>query len=127
MEWYSALNKPAFTPPGWVFGPAWTALYIMMAVAAILVWRRGWHTPGVRLGLVLFAVQLVLNLSWSPVFFGLHQLGWSVVIILALLAAIIATTIVFFRVSAAAGALFVPYLLWVSFATVLNITIWRMN
>lgn len=127
MEWYSALNKPAFTPPGWVFGPAWTALYIMMAVAAILVWRRGWDTPGVRLALVLFAVQLALNLSWSPVFFGLHQLGWSVVIILALLAAIIATTVAFFRVSTIAGLLFVPYLLWVSFATVLNITIWRMN
>ncbi len=122
-----ALNKPAFTPPGWLFGPVWTVLYIMMAVAAILVWRRGWDTPGVRLALVLFAVQLALNLSWSPVFFGLHQLGWSVVIILALLAAIIATTVAFFRVSTIAGILFVPYLLWVSFATVLNITIWRIN
>lgn len=127
MEWYEALNKPSFTPPGWVFGPAWTVLYIMMAAAAIIIFRQGWNSEGVRLGLLLFAIQLALNLSWSPVFFGLHEITWSVVIIIALWLAIGATTIVFFRISTLAGLLFVPYWLWVSFASVLNISIWRMN
>jgi tryptophan-rich sensory protein len=127
VEWYETLNKPSFTPPGWIFGPVWTVLYIMMAVAAIIVFRKGLSSEGVRLGLVLFAIQLALNLSWPPVYFGLHLLGWSVVIIIALWVAIGATTIVFFRISTLAGALMIPYWLWVSFASVLNISIWYMN
>ena len=125
-EWYAALHKPPWNPPGWIFGPVWTVLYTLMAVAAWLVWRRGgWRTQRGPLGLYL--VQLGLNAAWSPLFFGLQQPGWALLDILLLLAAIIATMVAFARVQRLPGWLLVPYLLWVAFATALNFTLWRMN
>ncbi len=124
--WYEQLNKPTFTPPGAVFGPVWTVLYILMAVAAWLVMRR---TGQVRVApaLVLFLAQLGLNGSWSAVFFGLHSPGDAFVVIVALWLAILATLVAFWRVSAWAGVLLLPYLAWVSFASVLNYSLWRLN
>jgi len=125
-DWYQTLSKPAWTPPDWVFGPVWTTLYFLMALAAWLVWRRtGWSTG--RTALVLFALQLVLNAAWSPLFFSLHSPGIALVDIILLWAAIAATLWSFGRISALAASLFVPYLMWVSYATALNWAIWRMN
>ena len=124
--WYRGLTQPAVTPPGWLFGPVWSALYLMMGIAAWLVWRRG-PAPGVGAALVLFAAQLVLNAIWTPVFFGLQNPGGALVIIGLLWLAIVATTVVFWRQSRAAGVLLIPYLLWVSFATYLNYSIATLN
>jgi tryptophan-rich sensory protein len=124
--WYATLRKPAFNPPGWVFGPVWTTLYVMMGVAVWLVWRQaGW--AGARVALVLFAIQLVLNTAWSFLFFGFHRPGLAFLEIVVLWAAILATLVAFWQVRPLAGLLLVPYLLWVSFASVLNFAIWRLN
>ena len=125
-EWYAALRKPSWNPPAWIFGPVWTALYLMMAIAAWLVWRRGgWAVQ--RRPLTLYLVQLALNAAWTPLFFGLKMPGAAFAEILLLLAAIVATATAFHRVSKAGAALLVPYLAWVSFATFLNFTLWRLN
>jgi tryptophan-rich sensory protein len=122
--WYRTLAKPTWNPPDWVFGPVWTTLYVMMAVAAWLAWRvTGWRSAG----LGLFAFQLVLNIAWSWVFFGMHQVGWACIEIVFLWLAIAATTIAFFQRARLAGWLMLPYLVWVTFASVLNFAIWRMN
>lgn len=123
--WYQTLDKPAWNPPNSVFGPVWTTLFILMAIAAWLVWKRGGSNA--RRPLTLFAAQLVLNVGWSWVFFGMHQPGWAFVEIVVLWTALLATVIGFFRCSAPAGWLLVPYLAWVSFAAALNFTIWRLN
>jgi translocator protein len=124
--WYAALRKPSWNPPNWVFGPVWSLLYLMMAVAAWQVWRTaGW--PGARPALGLFAVQLLLNVGWSVVFFGLHRPGWAFAEIVVLWCAILATLLAFRAVSPVAALLLVPYLLWVSFASALNLAIWRLN
>lgn len=125
-DWYPALRKPPWTPPNWVFGPAWTTLYTLMALAAWLVWRRG-RTPTRRTALGLFAVQLVLNAAWSGLFFTLRSPGIAFAEILLLWCAILATLWSFGRVSTLAAGLFVPYLVWVTYAAALNGTIWRMN
>ncbi|WP_458204865.1 TspO/MBR family protein [Haladaptatus sp. NG-SE-30] len=120
--WYPTLSKPAFTPPSWVFGPVWTTLYLLMGVALFLVWRRG-----SRVALAIFAVQLALNAAWTLVFFGMRWPAGGLVVILALLVAIVATMVAFARVDRRATLLLVPYLLWVSFATLLNYELWRLN
>jgi len=122
-NWYAGLTKPSWTPPGSLFGPVWSALYLSMAVAAWLVWRKG----DAVMSMVLFAVQLSFNAAWSWLFFGLHSPGLGFVDIVLLWVAIVGTTIVFWRRSLVAGLLFVPYLAWVSFAAVLNFAIWRLN
>jgi len=125
-EWYPTLRQPAWTPPPWVFGPVWTALYAMMAVAAWLVWRKdGW--AGARAALGLFAAQLALNAAWTPLFFGLHAVGAAMLDLAVLWVAIAATTAAFWRHRRAAAALMVPYLAWSTFAAALNFAIWRMN
>jgi tryptophan-rich sensory protein len=124
--WYAGLDKPSWNPPGWIFGPAWTLLYTLMAIAACLVWRRGGFTLQ-RGPLALYLLQLALNAAWSPLFFGAHAIGWALVDIVALWIAITLTLATFRRVSRASGLLFVPYLAWVTFATALNFMIWRMN
>jgi benzodiazapine receptor len=126
-SWYTALQKPGFMPPSWVFGPVWTVLYLLMGVAAFLVWQRGLGTRLVRTALLWFLVQLALNAAWTPVFFGLHRIGLALVVIALLWAAILVTMYYFFRVTRPAGMLLVPYLLWVSFAAVLNAAIWHLN
>jgi translocator protein len=122
--WYQTLQKPAFNPPGWVFGPVWTLLYALMGVALFLLIRQ-W--PGARLAIILFAVQLLLNAAWTPVFFGAHQIGAALVIIIAMWLAIAATMVSAWFVTPAVTWLLLPYLLWVSFATVLNGAFWRLN
>jgi benzodiazapine receptor len=124
--WYATLAKPTWNPPAWIFGPVWSLLYLMMAVAAWLVWRQA-GIAGAKLPLGLFAVQLTLNSLWSVLFFGLHSPGAAAAEILLLWVAILATLITFWQRSQLAGGLLVPYLAWVSFATVLNVTIWRLN
>ncbi len=121
--WHAGLVKPAWTPPGWIFGPVWSLLYLSMAVAAWLVWRRG----NALVPLTLFAVQLAFNAAWSWLFFGLHSPGAALIDVVLLWVAIAATMLVFWIRSTIAGLLFVPYLAWVSFAAVLNFTIWRLN
>ena len=122
-EWYAALIKPAWNPPSWIFGPAWTLLYTLMAVAAWLVWKRvGFSRP-----LAFYFVQLALNAAWTPIFFGAHQLGWALVEIILMWIMILLTLLSFRRVTPTAGWLFVPYLAWVSFASFLNLTLWRLN
>ncbi|HEX8456470.1 MAG TPA: TspO/MBR family protein [Pyrinomonadaceae bacterium] len=124
--WYASLQKPAWTPPAWVFGPVWTLLYLLMAVAVWLVWRERGFT-GARPALTLFAVQLTLNALWSVVFFGWKRPGLALVEIYFLWAAIFATMLSFWRISHAAAWLIWPYLLWVTFAGFLNLSIWRLN
>lgn len=125
-EWYVHLAKPTWNPPGWVFGPVWTTLYAMMAVAAWTIWRRGgWREQ--RLPLGLFLTQLALNALWTPLFFGLHRPDLALVDIIALWITIVATILAFARVHRGAAALLAPYLAWVSFATFLNYTLWRLN
>ncbi len=124
--WYPTLIKPSFNPPNGLFAPVWTALYVMMAVAAWLVWRRdGWR--GARRALSLFAIQLALNCIWSLLFFGLRRADLALIEIVLLLATIVATALAFRQHSPPAALLLVPYLAWVSFATVLNTAIWRLN
>jgi translocator protein len=122
-NWYANLAKPSWTPPGWIFGPVWSVLYLSMAVAAWLVWRRG----DSAVPMTLFGIQLVFNAAWSWLFFGLHSPGAALVDIVLLWMAIVGTTIVFWRRSRLAGMLFVPYLAWVSFAAMLNFAIWWLN
>jgi len=124
--WYRTLSKPAFNPPDWVFAPVWSALYVMMALAAWLVWRRVGLAGG-RIALSLWGVQLALNLAWSILFFGLNRIGLALVDIVLLLLAIATTTVAFWRIDARAGLLFLPYLLWVGYATVLNGALWALN
>jgi tryptophan-rich sensory protein len=124
--WYRTIAKPQWNPPDWVFGPVWTTLYVLMGIAAWLVWRpAGFNNAAIPLS--LFATQLVLNVAWSWMFFGMHQIGWAAVEIIILWLAILITTVAFFRRSKLAGWLMVPYLGWVTFASVLNFTIWRLN
>jgi benzodiazapine receptor len=125
--WYQTLKKPSFDPPEWLFGPAWTLLYLMMAVAAWLVWKQGIGAPGVKLALAVFLVQLILNALWSVFFFGLRSPLAGLVDIIVLWLAILATTIFFFRVSVPAGFLLLPYIAWVTFAAILNAAILRLN
>ncbi len=125
-NWYLHLNKPSWTPPGYIFPPVWTALYIIMAVAAWLIWRRGGFA-GAKVPLALYLLQLFLNALWSPLFFGLHSPGLGLVDILLLWFALLATVIAFFKTLPIAGWLLLPYLAWVSFATGLNFTVWRLN
>ena len=125
-EWYAQLAKPSWTPPPWLFGPAWTVLYLLMAVSGWLLWR-GREQPEARRALAAFVVQLLLNLAWTPVFFGLHAPGAALAVILVLVAAIAATMALADRASRAAAVLLVPYLGWVCFATALNWSIWRLN
>jgi benzodiazapine receptor len=124
--WYADLAKPSFTPPDSVFGPVWTALYVLMAIAAWRVWRAA--DRDTRRGpLTLFALQLALTLGWTVVFFGLQKIGAAVATIFVLDVGVVVTTLAFRPIDRWAGLLMVPYLAWVAFATVLTIAIWRLN
>ncbi len=122
--WYAALDRPALTPPGWVFGPVWTLLYLTIAVAAFVVWQSPERS---HIALGVWGAQLALNALWSYLFFGLQQPGLALIEIVVLLAAIIATAVLFYRIRPSAGLLLVPYALWVSFATYLNAGFWYLN
>ena len=121
--WYAQLAKPAFTPPGWLFGPVWTTLYVMIAVAGWRVWRRDRGGRPVK----LWWAQMALNFLWTPIYFGAHQIGLALAVILLLLAAILAFIVLSWRQDRAAAWLFVPYAAWVAFASLLNGSIWMLN
>jgi len=126
-SWYDMLVKPSFNPPSWVFGPAWTLLYILMGISLYLVlmaWRKGTE---VRIPLILFGIQLALNALWSFLFFGLQSPATGLAGILVLWVFIVATIVTFFRVSRPAAFLLLPYLAWVSFASLLNYAIFILN
>lgn len=125
-DWYASLMRPQYAPPNWVFGPVWTVLYLMIAVSGWLVWTA----PGPlskRPAMFAFAVQLLLNAAWSAIFFGLHEPGWALVEICILWVAILTTTLMFRHHTKMASGLLLPYLAWVSFATLLNYGFWLVN
>ncbi len=125
--WYTALTKPALTPPAWVFAPVWTILFALMGIAAFLVWDKGLERKDVKAALAVFAVQLVLNALWSIIFFGLHKPGVAFGEIIFLWLAILATIIVFAGISRPAAWLLAPYIVWVGFAVYLNFSIWQLT
>jgi benzodiazapine receptor len=125
--WYADLSRPSFTPPDWAFGVVWPILYVMMGISAFLIWSRGIDKRQVRVALGLFILQLVLNGLWTPIFFGLHMIALALVDIVLLWAAILMTILAFWRISKTAAYLLIPYILWVSFAIVLNATLWFLN
>jgi len=125
--WYAGLTKPPFNPPNWVFAPVWTILYALMGMAAYLVYEKRAKTGAVRKALVVFGAQLILNALWSIVFFGAHAILGGIVVIVLLWAMILASIWLFAKISKAAAALLVPYVLWVGFATVLNISLYALN
>lgn len=125
-SWYRALAKPAWTPPGWIFAPVWTFLYASMAVAAWLVWRGRWRRSA-QLALLFYVGQLLLNGLWSWLFFGRQSIGLALADIFALLLFVGIAAFLFWRQSRPAGILFIPYVVWVGFAMVLNLRIWLMN
>ena len=124
--WYATLNKPWFTPPGWLFGPVWTLLYILMGLALFLVWRSP-RSSMRDIGIALFAVQLAVNVFWSFAFFGLENTLYGVLTIIPLWVLIAATIFQFYKVSKGAAFLMIPYILWVSIATALNTAIYLLN
>lgn len=125
-EWYEQLTKPAWNPPPWLFGPVWTVLYLTIGISAWWIVRvAGWRRS--RGALVAWAIQMTLNIAWTPVFFGLHQMAVALGVIVAMWLAIVATIIAFMRLHRPAGLLLLPYLGWVAFATVLNGTLWWLN
>ena len=127
LNWYNTLSKPFFTPPAWLFGPAWTFLYVLMAVSAFLVWRKRIIKKKVKEALKVFVIQLVLNLAWSPIFFGLHDIFLALLLILVLWYLILLTIREFYKIDKIASYLLWPYLAWVSFATILNFSVWYLN
>ena len=125
--WYASLSKPPLNPPSWVFAPVWSTLFLLMGISAFLVWEKGWYRADVKTALALFLTQLFLNLLWSIIFFGLHNPGGALIDIILLWLAIAILMKAFSSISKPAMWLLLPYLLWVSFATYLNLGIWLLN
>jgi tryptophan-rich sensory protein len=125
--WYASLKKPFFTPPSWIFAPVWITLYTLMGISLYIVWKKGPDRHDVRRGVSLFAVQLALNVLWSMVFFGMESPLYGFIIIVLLWVVLLATVITFYRISKPAGVLLVPYFLWGSFASALNLAILILN
>ena len=125
-EWYTALAKPSWNPPNWLFGPVWSVLYLLMAISVWLVWKKQ-GLLGAIVPLSIFLLQLLLNAAWSWLFFGLHEMGIAFVEIVVLWSVILVNIILFWKIYPISGILLLPYLLWVSFASVLNYTLWRLN
>lgn len=126
-SWYKGLIKPSFSPPNWLFGPAWTFLYLLMGISLYLVWQKGTKKKEVKVALLIFSIQLFLNIVWSFLFFGLHQPLYAFIEIMIMWLTILATIISSYQVSKPAGLILIPYLLWVSFASVLNFFVFRLN
>lgn len=125
QSWYLTLNKPSWNPPSWLFGPVWTTLYVLMGIACYLIWKS--EHPRKKQVLTLYFLQLFLNFLWSPAFFGVQNPMLGMLVIVPLWAAILACILMFRKINTWAALLMIPYLLWVSFATVLNATIWYLN
>ena len=127
QTWYAELIKPVFNPPNWIFGPVWSVLYVMMGIAAGLIWNLGLSTRGVKPALLVFLVQFVLNLAWTPIFFGNHMMFAGLIVISVLWLILLINIRLFSKLRKLSGLLLVPYLLWVSFATILNLSLWHLN
>lgn len=125
-EWYRSIEKPAWNPPSWIFGPVWTALYFAIGTAGWLVWRKSGFR-GAQWAMTIFAIQLILNAAWSPVFFGMGRPDLAFVLIIVLLVTILMTVVAFRKHDQRAAWLLFPYVLWVSFATALNYAIMVLN
>lgn len=125
--WYTTLNKPSFNPPNYLFGPVWSTLYAIMGIASYLVWKRRKVAKNYSLAASVYFVQLVLNLMWSFIFFYQQQIGLALIEIIILLVAIIINCVLFYKINKVAGLLFIPYMMWVSFATVLTYSIYMLN
>jgi benzodiazapine receptor len=125
--WYTTLNKPFFNPPNWIFGPVWTVLYLLMGISAYLVWKEGFGKTKVKAALNAFFVQLILNSLWSIIFFGLKNPLLAFLEIIVLWYLILKTYLAFNKLSKTAGYLLLPYLAWVSFASILNLSIVILN
>lgn len=125
--WYATVNKPSFNPPNWLFAPVWTTLFTLMGIAAALVWHEGLDNKMVKKALILFGIQFVLNMIWSWLFFGMQNPMLAFIEIIILWVFIFLTVRAFFGIKNASGWLLVPYILWVSFAAVLNFSIWQLN
>lgn len=126
-SWFQTINKPTWNPPNWIFGPVWTTLYVMMGIAFFIIWKSEIRSELKKSAIVLFAVQLVLNFFWSFIFFNQHEIGWALVEIIIMWFFILFTIFAFGNISKTAAWLMVPYISWVSFATILNYTIWQLN
>ncbi len=126
-DWYLQLNKPNFNPPNWIFGPVWTLLYILMGIAAGIIWSKGFYHMWVKTALYHFGIQLLLNAFWSLLFFGLKEPFWALLDIIALFVVLLFTIRWFKIVNNLAAYLLIPYAIWVAFATLLNFEIWRLN
>jgi tryptophan-rich sensory protein len=125
--WYNSINKPSFNPPNWVFAPVWTTLYLLMGISLFLVWRKGLDKKDIKIAFTVFILQLVLNALWSLLFFGLKSPLTAFIEIILLWITILISIFLFFRISKTAAYLLIPYILWVSFASVLNFYFWRLN
>lgn len=125
--WYDKLQKPAFTPPNWLFAPAWLTLYTLMGIALFLVVQKGLISRQVKIAAAVFIAHLFLNAAWSILFFGHHLIGVAFFELIVLWISILASIILFYRISKPAGLLLLPYILWVSYAGALNYSIWRLN
>jgi len=126
-RWYANTNKPSFNPPNWIFAPVWTTLFLLMGISLYLIWRRSLKEKGIKIAFTVFLFQLVLNMLWSFLFFGLQSPFAAFIEIIFLWITILITIILFFRIYWVAGVMLIPYILWVSFASVLNFAIWRLN
>ena len=126
-SWYQTINKPLWNPPNWIFAPVWMTLYVIMGIALFLVWKSDTSEALKKRAITLFAIQLVVNFFWSFIFFNQQQPGWALVEIIAMWVSILLTIFAFAKVNKTAAWLLVPYISWVSFATILNYTIWQLN
>jgi translocator protein len=126
-SWYAGIIRPSFSPPNWIFGPVWTTLYLLMGISAYLVWQKGFERKDVKRALWVYGIQLVLNFLWSMIFFSLHNIGGAFIEIILLWIFIALNIYMFYKISKSAAYLLVPYILWVSFAAVLNYSIWALN
>lgn len=125
--WYASLNKPAFNPPNWIFGPVWTFLYITMGIAVYLIWQKGLKHPPAKIAITFFIIQLILNCFWSIAFFGFKSPIAGLMVLILLWIAILATIITYYKISIWAAILLIPYIFWVSFAGILNYSIVKLN
>lgn len=125
--WYQTVNKPSWNPPNWIFGPVWTTLYVMMGIALYLIWKAEASAILKKTAISLFVIQLVLNFFWSFIFFNQQEIGWALVEIIAMWVFILLTIFAFANINKMAAWLLVPYISWVSFAAILNYTIWQLN
>jgi tryptophan-rich sensory protein len=126
-NWYGQLTKPFLTPPNWIFGPVWSALYLLMAISFFIVWSKGINYFKVKQAMVLFVIQLVLNAAWTPLFFGFRLILPAFIDIILLWLVILVTLYVFKHISLYAAVILIPYVAWVGFAVILNGSIWYLN